>query len=124
MSRKRSRKERRFRAVQQLEDVEIRVQNPCAVSWGAMKGDQFVRICPICQLNVYNFATLSPDEIVALINQHEGKLCAQFYARSDGTMTIEHCDDRDKDIRMARGGLGMTRLTSLPPDHPSRDEAE
>jgi hypothetical protein len=100
VSKKRPRKERRFQAIRRLEDVDIVVQEPCTVSWGDMKGDGLVRKCYLCKLNVYDFAGMHPDQILALINQHEGKLCAQFYARSDGTMTMESCDGN----HLIRGG--------------------
>jgi hypothetical protein len=126
MSKKRSRTERRFRAVQRLEDVEITVQEPCPVAWETMKGDRFVRFCSVCELHVYSFAGLQPDEIVALLNQHEGKLCAQFYARPDGTMTIEPCEQSVGDPKLERGGLIIRPhdLTPLPPDHASGDDPE
>ncbi|QYO61928.1 hypothetical protein [Leptolyngbya sp. 7M] len=107
MSKKLPRKERRFRAIRQLEDVEIRVQEPCAVSWGTMVGNRSVRKCPICQLNVYDFAGMAPDEILALINQHEGKLCAQFYARADGTMTVKPCNETREEHRVIRGRVSV-----------------
>lgn len=126
MSKKRSRIERRFRAVQRLEDVEITVQEPRAVSWDAMSGDRFVRLCPVCQLHVYNFAGLPPDEIVKLLNQHEGQLCAQFYARPDGTMTVEPCGHSGKESELERGGLIVRPSNSspLPPDDSSRNKAK
>ncbi len=126
MSKKRSRTERRFRAIQRLEEVEITVQEPCAVSWEEMNGDRSVRVCHVCNLNVYNFAGLSPDEIVALLNQHEGKLCAQFYARPDGTMTVEACDRSGENHKFERGGLVIRPhdLAPLPPDNACGGEAE
>lgn len=109
MSKKRPQRVRRFRSVQRLEDVEIIVKDPCLVSWSDLVGDRHVRKCYVCQLNVYNFIGLSPQEILALINQHEGKLCAQFYARADGTMTLEPCDEERNQI--SRGGLFISRPT-------------
>jgi hypothetical protein len=73
-----------------------------------MEGGSYVRNCPLCHLNVYNFAGLSADEILALINQYEGKLCAQFYARADGTMTMEACDQQGNN-RLIRGGLEISQ---------------
>jgi hypothetical protein len=115
MSKKLPRKERRFQAIRRLEDVEIIVREPCTVSWGNMEGDRFVRKCPICQLNVYDFAGMPPDKILALINQHEGKLCAQFYARSDGTMTVESCDQSGERNRFIRGGLIISQKPEVEP---------
>jgi hypothetical protein len=51
-----------------------------------MQGDDRVRYCPECKLNVYNFSALSPREIERLVAQTEGRLCARYYQRADGTM--------------------------------------
>lgn len=73
-----------------------------------MEGDDTVRKCHACQLNVYNFAGMSPEEICDVINRHGDKLCAQFYARSDGTMTIESCAEQDH--VMLRGRIAIRHL--------------
>ena len=113
MSKKLPRKERRFQAIRRLEDVEITVQNPCSVSWGDMEGDRRVRKCPTCSLNVYDFVGMSPDQILAVVNCYEGRLCAQFYARADGTMTVESCDQSPEGHRLIRGGLIVSRQAEL-----------
>lgn len=105
MSKKITRKEKRFQAIRRLEDAKIAVQNPCDVSWSDMAGERSVRKCPICQLNVYDFAGMSPDRILAVVNEYEGKLCAQFYARSDGTMTVESCNQSGEGHHLIRGRL-------------------
>lgn len=105
MSRKKPRKERRLQAVRRLEDVVIRVENPCPVAWGTMQGDRLVRHCPVCDLTVYDFTGMTPEEIVAIVNQHEGRLCAQFYARADGTMTTTSCAEIEDQRYLQRGGL-------------------
>ncbi|WP_319420142.1 hypothetical protein [Pleurocapsa sp. FMAR1] len=113
MSKKLPRKERRFQAIRRLEGVEIRVQKPCTFSWGDMQGDRLVRKCPFCCLNVYDFARMSRAQILALVNQHEGKLCAQFYARADGTMTVEPCHQSGEGDRFIRGGLIISRQAEV-----------
>jgi hypothetical protein len=56
-----------------------------------MQGDDRVRYCPECKLNVYNFSALSPREIERLVAQTEGRLCARYYQRCDGTMLAQNC---------------------------------
>ncbi|BAY60448.1 hypothetical protein NIES22_05070 [Calothrix brevissima NIES-22] len=104
-----SKKERRFKAVSSLDDVEIIIQEPCQVRWADMEGNSDVRKCHYCQLNVYNFLSKSPDEIINLINLHEGKLCAQFFARYDVTMTIESCQEKQKNNGIARGKIQVIK---------------
>lgn len=87
-----SRSEKRLKAVRRLREIEIFTQEPCAVRWDQMEGTGRVRKCLLCNLNVYDFSSMKPEEILDVIRLHEGRLCAQFFARSDGTMTIEHCN--------------------------------
>ena len=100
---KKSKQERRIKAVSQLENMRIILENPCHTHWGEMKGNDRTRECSICQLTVYNFLGLSQAEILDLIKLHEGKLCAQAYVRSDG-ITLESCSTRAENLKLARGG--------------------
>jgi hypothetical protein len=103
-----SKKERKLKALRRLKNVEIILENPCEVSWEEMKGDDRTKECHKCQLTVYNFAGLPQAEILDLIDLHEGRLCAQFYARWDGTVTLESCNGRAENLELYRGGLVAT----------------
>ncbi len=70
---------------------KIRIASPCSADWNRMSGDDRVRFCPECQLNVYNFSAMSPAEIDALVSSKTGRLCARFYQRPDGTMLTQNC---------------------------------
>src|SRR5262245_12452990 len=69
----------------------IQVAAPCSVSWDAMAGDERSRFCPQCRLNVYNLSAMSRTEAEALIREKEGRLCARFYRRADGTVLTADC---------------------------------
>jgi len=56
-----------------------------------MEGDDRVRYCSHCNLNVYNFAIMSAAETESLIASHEGRLCGRLYQRRDGTVLTENC---------------------------------
>jgi hypothetical protein len=56
-----------------------------------MPGNERVRYCPQCRLNVYNFSALSPREINDLVRKNEGRLCGRYYQRADGTMLAQNC---------------------------------
>jgi hypothetical protein len=56
-----------------------------------MAGNERVRYCPECKLNVYNFSSITTDEAQRIISQHEGRLCARFYQRTDGTLLVQNC---------------------------------
>jgi hypothetical protein len=69
----------------------VRVATPCNVSWLDMEGDERMRFCGLCSKNVYNLSAMNADEAEALIYEHEGKLCATFYRRKDGTILTADC---------------------------------
>ena len=56
-----------------------------------MVGDDRVRHCAECNLNVYNFAEMNSAEVEELIANREGRLCARFYQRRDGTILTKDC---------------------------------
>lgn len=56
-----------------------------------MTGDDRVRHCDQCNLNVYNFAELTRAEIEELVATREGSLCARLYKRADGTLITKDC---------------------------------
>jgi len=56
-----------------------------------MTGDNRVRFCDHCRLNVYNISELSRFEAEALIASTEGRLCARLFRRADGTVLTKDC---------------------------------
>jgi hypothetical protein len=56
-----------------------------------MAGDERVRFCPQCALNVYNLSGMRRQEAESLVESHEGRLCVRFYQRSDGTVLTRDC---------------------------------
>ena len=70
---------------------QIHVASPCPVSWESMTGDGRVRFCGQCRLNVYNIAEMTREEAEAMIAGKEGRLCARFHRRADGTILTRDC---------------------------------
>ena len=56
-----------------------------------MAGDDRVRHCAECNLNVYNFAAMCSTEVEELMSNREGRLCARLYQRHDGTLITTDC---------------------------------
>jgi hypothetical protein len=56
-----------------------------------MKGDERTRFCTTCAKNVYNLSGMSRSEAQNLIRAKEGRLCARFYRRADGTIITDDC---------------------------------
>lgn len=64
---------------------------PCSASWEAMEGDERIRFCGACKLNVYNLSEMSRTEAEELVRNREGRLCVRFYRRADGTLITRDC---------------------------------
>jgi len=69
----------------------IHVASPCHANWDQMKGDDRARFCQQCRKHVYNLSALSATAAARLIQEKEGKFCARFYRRADGT--VLHAED-------------------------------
>lgn len=70
---------------------KIQVASPCEVSWDQMRGNDRVRWCRECGLNVFNLSALSREDTEALIQNSEGRLCVRFYRRADDTLLTRDC---------------------------------
>ena len=76
----------------QLEELGvIRIATPCAVPWASMSGDDTVRHCGHCKLNVYNVENLTSFAVRELLIQREGRVCMRIFKRSDGTLLTKDC---------------------------------
>lgn len=89
-----------------LEDV--RIASPCRASWRKMKGDDRVRNCAKCELNVYNISEMTREEAAELIANTEGRLCIRLWRRRDGTVITKDCPMAFKQIR-----YGIAVLSSI-----------
>lgn len=69
----------------------IRVASPCSSKWDEMLGDERVRFCGKCELNVFNLSAMSRREAESSIARAEGRLCVRFYRRRDGSILTEDC---------------------------------
>jgi hypothetical protein len=69
----------------------VTVAAPCNVSWEKMIGNEQVRFCGQCSLNVYNLSGMTKREAEHLVAQTEGRLCIRYYRRADGTILTRNC---------------------------------
>lgn len=70
---------------------KIKIASPCKANWEQMVGDERVRHCAECDLDVYNFSAMTRQEVERLVQEREGRLCARFYRRADGSMLTQDC---------------------------------
>lgn len=69
----------------------IRIAAPCGVDWDSMFGDERVRFCGQCKLNVYNLSDMTKSEAEQLVNRADGRLCIRYYMRRDGSILTNNC---------------------------------
>jgi len=77
----------------------IEIPIPCTESWDAMRGDHAVRHCGSCKQSVYNLASFTQAEAVALLTARSGRVCLRIFRRPDGTVLTSDCRER---LRAAR----------------------
>ena len=56
-----------------------------------MSGDNRVRFCCACRLNVYNLSGMTRRDATELVQLVEGRLCVRFFLRKDGTLLTSDC---------------------------------
>jgi len=66
------------------------IASPCSIGWENMDGDERIRFCNACQLNVYNTSQMTKKEVVSLMSNGKAN-CLRIYRRADGTMLTEDC---------------------------------
>jgi hypothetical protein len=91
----------------------IRIASPCSADWNRMAGDERVRYCPECKLNVYNFSEMSDADIESIISHRDGRLCARFYQRSDGIMLTRNCSVGLRAVVYRVSGFASAALAAL-----------
>ena len=69
----------------------VRIAAPCKADWDQMIGNERVRFCSQCSLNVYNLSSMRRSDAESLIARTEGRLCVRFYRRSDGSIITKDC---------------------------------
>ncbi|MBS1953767.1 MAG: hypothetical protein JST89_06275 [Cyanobacteria bacterium SZAS-4] len=64
-----------------------RIKSPCSVDWESMSGDDRIKLCGKCDLEVINTLVLSDAEVRhALLRVQNGeRVCMRFFRRADGT---------------------------------------
>lgn len=70
---------------------EIAITSPCHKTWRDMTGDDRVRFCDSCALNVYNLSDLTRAQAEVLIGQNEGRVCLKLFRKLDGTILTRDC---------------------------------
>ncbi len=91
----------------------LRVAKPCPVPWDSMSGDDRVRRCDSCQLNIFNIEAMTAAEIERLIREREGRLCIRLYRRTDGTVATSDCPVELRAIRRRVGSVAAAAFAMI-----------
>ena len=71
--------------------AQVRIKEPCPVSWESMTGDDRARHCSFCNLDVHNLSALTEDAAQRLICETGGRLCVAYFPNTDGSpQTLEY----------------------------------
>ena len=90
----------------------IKVASPCPADWDTMIGDERKRFCTQCSLNVFNLSEMTRDDAEQFMFESEGRICARFYRRADGTIITKDCPVGVRAVR-DRVRIGAAVFTSL-----------
>jgi hypothetical protein len=94
--------------------TNIRIASPCPADWNKMVGDERVRHCAECNLNVYNLSAMTERQVQELIAGSRGKrLCTRFYRRADGTVLTQNCPWGLRALARKVSRLGAVVLTAV-----------
>ena len=91
----------------------IQIKEPCSASWEKMSGDERARHCRACSLTVFNFSSMTREAAEKLVREKEGRLCARFYRRADGTILTADCGQVIKQKKRRRTAIGLAAAASL-----------
>lgn len=84
----------------------LMIAAPCSMNWEDMAGDDRVRHCQQCQLDVYNISDMTAGEAENFLRTQTDKACINLYRRADGTIITDNCP---VGLRKIRAGLLKAR---------------
>jgi hypothetical protein len=93
--------------------ANLRIAAPCPAGWDAMAGDDRVRHCSLCSLNVYNFGEMTSDEVRDVLAKTEGRVCARLYQRADGSVITRDCPTGLRALRRRASRIAAALFTTL-----------
>jgi hypothetical protein len=81
---------------------QVRIATPCTADWDAMYGDEKVRYCAQCRLNVYNLSAMDVEEAAEKLAENGDSVCLRLYRRADGKLLTKDCPVGVESRRAAR----------------------
>jgi hypothetical protein len=87
----------------------ITIPSPCTEDWNSMTGNDEVRFCKHCNLDVHNLSHMTRSQAQRLIDRSNGRLCVRYHEDPTGrplTLPVRQ--------RLHRIGRRASRLLPAP----------
>jgi hypothetical protein len=91
----------------------VRIAAPCRADWKTMRGNERVRFCDGCSMNVYNLSNMTKKDAEALVLNTEGRLCVRYYHRADGSILTANCPVGLQAFKRRVSGLSRAIVSSV-----------
>jgi hypothetical protein len=91
----------------------VRVAAPCRAHWERMRGNERVRFCDQCSMNVYNLSNMTRKDAETLILSTEGRLCVRYYHRMDGSILTDNCPVGLRLLKRRVSGISRAIVSSV-----------
>ena len=94
---------------------DLAIETPCSEPWEGMTGDDRVRHCAACRLDVHDLSAMTRTEAEALVRTADGRLCARIHRRPDGRVLTRDCGPARRGVqrRRTRVRVLLTGLLAL-----------
>jgi hypothetical protein len=108
----------------------VNVPSPCTADWNSMTGNEQVRFCEHCHLQVHNLSQMTRSEAQRLILRSNGRLCVRYYRDTKGQPRVLPIRQRLRRIgrrtsQLAAGAFTATlSVTSAVADSSQSRESE
>ena len=91
----------------------ITVSSPCLANWDQMTGNDQIRFCEHCNLEVHNISELTYSRAARLVAHSKGRLCVRYYRDSEGAPITRRAPGKLHQIghrvsRLAAGAFSAT----------------
>jgi hypothetical protein len=78
-----------------------------------MRGNERVRFCDACSMNVYNLSNMTKNDAESLLLSAEGRLCVRYYHRADGSIMTGNCPVGLRALKRRAYGFSRAVVSSV-----------
>ena len=91
----------------------LAVTSPCSQDWTTMIGNDQVRFCEHCSLNVHNISAMTRARALRFAAKSTGRICVRYYHNPDGLIATRTVSPRLYQLgrrvsRLAAGAFSAT----------------